>query len=298
MAEGHDVVVLSAEDLMASSLNALQNELRLSRDTANVLENWPGNDSGFLVIDALDAARDAGTSRALRLLISLVLERSDRWRVVASIRKFDLRYSAELQRLFRRIDDAALDPEISEQEFVKLSHLSVPRLSDHELRQAIQQAPALIPLMENASQKLCELLGFPFNLRLAAELLDSGVNLGELHAIETQLQLLDRYWHERVTLNRGQLDSRADARATALRETCSEMVRRRSLKAERARVASRSDSITLDDLLSSQILMEESRGTLLLFAHHVLFDYVAFRSLLPNDSAEFSKQIADDPEHH
>jgi hypothetical protein len=293
---GHDLVVFSAEDLTAHNLIGLRSELHLSHEITEILGNWPGGKPGFVVIDALDAARDAGTARALRELIKLLIERPGRWRVLASIRKFDLRHSTELQRLFRRSDTVAINQAFSDEEFTRLCHINVPRLSDEELTQAVQQAPSLDPLVAGASRKLRELLRFPFNLRLAAELLDSDVSIDELHAIETQLQLLDRYWHERIMLNRGQMDGRADARATVLWATCSEMVRRRALKSERVVVSSKSDSNALTDLLSSQVLIEESQGKLLLFAHHVLFDYTAFRLLLPDDPGDLSKHLANDPE--
>ncbi len=57
VANGHDVMVLSAEDLAAPNLNALRSELHLIHDTTDVLDNWPGTQPAFLVIDALDAAR-------------------------------------------------------------------------------------------------------------------------------------------------------------------------------------------------------------------------------------------------
>jgi hypothetical protein len=45
-----------------------------------------------------------------------------------------------------------------------------------------------------------------------------------------------------------------------------------------------------------RVLVEERQGTLLVFAHHVLFDYTTFRLLLPVESSELSVYLAKDPQ--
>ena len=90
--EGHDVVFLAADHLAAGSFGELRTELGLDHELDAILSNWPGTASAFLIIDALDAARAEGVSRTLRSLIRGVKESEGRWQVIASIRKFDLRY--------------------------------------------------------------------------------------------------------------------------------------------------------------------------------------------------------------
>ena len=97
--ENRDVVFLAADRLDDS----LKEELGLVYELAEVLENWSGESPGLLLIDALDAARGSGALQVLRDLIGRVAStQGSRWRVVASIRVFDLRYSQDLQRIFRR----------------------------------------------------------------------------------------------------------------------------------------------------------------------------------------------------
>ena len=261
---------------------------------ADVLDNWFGNEGGLLIIDALDAARDPGVSRCLRQLVGLVAENSNRWHVVASIRKFDLRHSTELKRLFRQ--PKPISPDFTEPEFAGTRHVNVPRLSDEEIEEVKFQSSLLSALLEGAPERFRELLRFPFNLQLAAELLDDGVSPGKLRLMVSQLQLLDQYWHERVTTKNGQPDGRADARATVLLEICQQMVLTRSLKAQRSTLASAFQSEALNDLLSEQLLIEERQGTRLVFAHHVLFDYSTSRLLLPAESGKLSVYLAKDPQ--
>ena len=129
--EGNDVVLLAVDQLAAESLGRLRIELGLQHELIEVLEAWGGSRPGYLIVDALDAARTESTANALRLLISDALSIAKRWHVIASVRKFDLRYGQELQRLFAgRPETTFNDPS-----FGNVRHLNIPPLDDNEMRQ-------------------------------------------------------------------------------------------------------------------------------------------------------------------
>ena len=92
----------------------------------------------------------------------------------------------------------------------------------------------------------------PFNLRILADLVGAGVSVSQLIPLRTQLDLLERYWLERVIRTDGQ----ADARETPLRSACEGMVRARQFRVPRPEVADASNSTAVNDLLSVQILVE------------------------------------------
>ena len=120
--EGQDVVFLAVDHFAASSLGQLRIELGLQRELMEMLANWPGTAPAFLVIDALDAARTEPVSKAFRTLIQSIAEQHGRWHVVASIRKFDLRYSHDLQHLFQGEPVRTFHG----QTFLRVRHLQVP----------------------------------------------------------------------------------------------------------------------------------------------------------------------------
>ncbi len=274
-----DHVFLAVDRLAACILADLHGELGLKTSFVQVLKNWPGNTPAFLVIDALDAARGGPAVMMIRDLIRQVVAKNSRWRVVASIRKFDLRYGEETKKLF-----AGTPPtRFQDVEFGKIRHLNVPRLSDDELDQISSQSPRLRTLTDKAPKELEDLLRVPFNLRLLAALLGIGIAAEELTPIRTQLELLDRYWKERVL----GLDRQGDARESVLRKVCEEMVKSRELRVDRSAVAESGSSDHLTDVLSSQVLSEWQYSVdvtpnryVLAFSHHVLFDYGVARLLL------------------
>ncbi len=290
-----DYVFLAVDRLAAQSLGELRAELGLEHELPEVLENWPGLEPAFLVIDALDAARGGRVERMIRDLIRKVVEKDGRWRVVASVRKFDLRYGVELQRLFAGNPPTSFaDPE-----FQHVRHLNVPKLSDEEVDQIGQQSSELLSLIEGAPSELRDLLRVPFNVRLLAELLDAGLRIEELTPIRTQLELLERYWLHRVVRS----DGEGDAREAVLREVCEKMVAARMLRVDRSAVARPDTSTLLNDLLSTQILVEWQASPeaqpdryILAFSHHVLFDYAVARLLFRGDSAKLTRRLEKDPE--
>lgn len=290
-----DYVFLAIDKLAAQSLGQLRTELGLEHDLIEVLDNWPGRQPAFLVIDALDATRGDPAGAMVRDLIRQVVEKDGRWRVVASIRKFDLRYGVEIQGLFAGAPPTKLvDPE-----FKRVQHLKVPRFSGNELSQIGSQSPPLRKLLSSAPAELQDLLRVPFNLRLIAELLGGGITLDELTPIRTQLELLDRYWKYRVVRN----DRQGDGREAILREVCERMVIARMLRVDRSYVVRQDTSTFLDDLLSNDVLVEWQASPeekpdryILAFPHHVLFDYAVARLVLRGDSRKIIHRLTDDPD--
>jgi hypothetical protein len=294
--EGRDVVFLAVDRLEAQSLGALRHNLGLAHDLFDVLMNWHGSQSAFLIIDALDAARSDRSTKTLNDLISQVVKATSRWRVIASIRKFDLRYNEDVQYLFSGPppSDEFREPV----EFQRVRHVNIPKLTEHELSQIPEQSPQLATLVLAAEPMLHDMLRVPFNLRLMGELLGSGASVEDLTPIQTQIELLDRYWRRRILY-----DGQGDRREAVLRRATDAMVNDRALRVDRAQVADVSTSTALNDILSSQILLEWQPSPaatpdryILTFAHHVLFDYTAARLLLRGDPRNLVDRLAKEPE--
>lgn len=299
-AEGRDVIYLAVDRLEAKSLGALRNELGLTHEVHDILRNWPGERPGFLITDALDAARSDQAAQTLRELLADTLNQSGRWRVIASIRKFDLRHDKHLRKLF-----AGQPPtEFRDQEFLSIRHLNVPPLTGQELADACRQSPSLAELIRlivaGEHNTLLTLLTNPFNLRLVGELLDAGIGVESLAPIRTQIELLDQYWKERVIRN----DYQGDAREAVLRRAVEKMVEARSLRIDRAEVANDlAASAHLMDLQSAHLLVDwqpspeaSPNRYILTFAHHLLFDYAVARLLLRGDTQRVITRLERDAE--
>jgi hypothetical protein len=293
---GADVIALTADQLDAGSLGLLRVELNLQRDLVEILANWP-TDNGVLIVDALDAARGDRTQDALLDLIEQTLRDAPDWTVVASIRRFDLRYNKRLQRLFPV--QATPAAEFLDPEFARITHLNVALLSEGELAQLERLAPDVHNFLAVATPDLQDLVRVPFNLRLLAELVDAHVDPTELHPICTQLELLDIYWEHRVLTP----VDRADIRESLLRRVCDLIISSRTMHVNRADLQSDAAlAPVLREVLSAQVLVESGSGagtvdrSLVSYAHHVLFDYAGARLLLRLPAAEVVDQLGANPD--
>jgi hypothetical protein len=294
-----DFVVLAVDRLDAGTETQLQAELHLEHNLDEALENWPGRRAAFLVIDALDAARGGPAAKTIRDLIRRISSRNDRWHVVASIRKFDLRYSEELRDLFAVKGTTVAAPDFRDDAFSTVSHVNVRPLSKSELARVQAQSPVLAALIEEAPAELQQLLRIPFNLRLLGELLGEGMAIEQLTPVRTQLDLFDRYWQRRVI---GE-DELGYAREDVLRRACEGMTAARVLRVDLSEIVDPAGSPSLRALLSANVLIEWQPAPeqapnryVLTFSHHVLFDYSTARLLLRGNRANLIRRMEQEPE--
>lgn len=290
---GKDVVFFAADRLDAESLGALRSEIGLAHDLLEIFTHWTPRGRGIVIIDALDAARSDRGVATLRELIAGVMNLDSQWSVVASIRKYDLRYNQQFQQLFKGPPPSPFQ----EKEFERTRHFAVPLLSDEDLQQL--PAQSLGQLVAQADKALHGLLRVPFNLRLMAELLDTGGNVAELAQLDTQIQLLDHYWEQRIIRS----DRQGVAREVVLRLAVDAMVRQRSLRINRQVIDAAPSSEAIHDLYSTHILAEWQPASqikpdryIVTFTHHILFDYAVERLWLAHEFVSFVGQIEADPE--
>jgi hypothetical protein len=293
-----DVVCLAADKLDIASLPALRSELGLEHEIVDVFANWLGSRPGYLLIDALDAARGTRAADALRELIREIVGLRSRWHVIACIRKFDLRYSRDLQDLFPQTGRNAVSPEFEDSDFLFVRHVNVPLLSEEELLQLESNAPVLYELYRNASNELRQLLHVPFNLRLAATLLENGMRSEDFAPIQTQIDLLNRYWDRRVIDSNG-----GDDREIVLRKVLAEMVSKRRLQVDREAAVIPGLSAALDQLLSRHVLTEWKPSPTaapdrrsLAFEHNFLFDFALLKLHLPERNGDLVQMLESDPD--
>jgi hypothetical protein len=83
----------------ANNLDALRREIGLEHSLLDVLQQFPGTRPAYLVLDALDASRGGNSEGTYRALLEAVAQLPD-WRVIASVRTFDLKLGKAWQQLF------------------------------------------------------------------------------------------------------------------------------------------------------------------------------------------------------
>ncbi|MDX0911871.1 hypothetical protein GOE02_21345 [Sinorhizobium medicae] len=269
---GDDVLELAVDRYSVESLEGLARELGLSHGLIETLDAWDGSQPGWIIVDALDATRGGKGEGVFRTLIERVMESGKRWRVIASIRTFDLRMGQQFRALFKGPPPLA---GLQEPGFPNVRHVRVPAWSDAEFAQLLGRIPALSAALDNAPAALRDLAVVPFNTRLLCELIKDGLVSADFSHVASQAQLLELYWEHRVEA------VGAPALACILR-TVDAMVGGQALRAPFA-VAAGSDPATLDALEHQGVLISGDQRRWVQFRHHLLFDFAAARVLLDPD---------------
>lgn len=280
---GSPVVVLLAEELFDRSAASVPTGVPgLRHHLDRVLAAWPSGARGVLITDALDSVRDQELSKVLRQLHTSIIAGTSGWTVVASVREFDLRCGRELREQFPGVGVAGH----AHADFANVAHFHLVGLRDTEVEWLAQQQPSLRPFLDSANRnaKSAGLQRSPFYLRLAAELLGSGVPPVRLADWNSPALLLRSFWSRRV-------EEQADAeeRQATIRKICAGMVsiRKPVLSAKELNLSS-DERRTLRELRSGGILLGPAMryGNLvgeeaLRFSHHLLHDYAIARTLIP-----------------
>lgn len=269
---GYQVLQLAVDKAPVSGMDGLRSEIGLTHPVRSVLENWPGTGPAFLLIDGLDAARGGPSEAVYRNLISETLELPDqRWRVIASVRSFDLRSGQQFKTFFKgappdpAFEDASLD-------FRNVRHLQVRPWDNNELDELLLQAPKLKAAIEAGGKRLFDLALVPFNTQLLADLVAAGVEPSALGFVKNQTELLKMYWSHRV-------DALGSVASACLKSIVRTMVEDRSLRAKQDEIL-QSHAAALDKLLSMGVLVSQSNDRYVAFRHNILFDYAASRLYL------------------
>lgn len=292
ISDDHPVVVLAVDRHPVSSLESLKQDLGVENELVDVLRGWPGNPRGVLFIDALDASRGGPTDTVFQDLIRRTIRDAPNWSVVASIRAFDLRFGVRYRGLFR---GPPVDREFSSGEFGKVRHLSVPQLTNEELKQIWIRSPAMEEAYRDGTRGLRKLLRSPFNLFLLADVLSGGSY--DLTRISAQIELLHLYWSHRVIGTEGQ----SIARETALRAVLDKILEGHQLSVGVDAVPATLGP-ALSQLLSEGVLLplggQRDQLRRISFSHHVLFDYAVARLILeegkaPDLASRLTKSEAD-----
>jgi hypothetical protein len=274
--QGASVVFLSVQFLTATTAVDLSRALSLvdSQDLTEILANWFETERGYVIFDALDAARNEPTRLLLQQKINEIIRLESRWTVIASVREYDLRYGERWRNMFPGEAREGFGVE----EFSGTRHMYLSRLSGAEIARAVDAVPGLTSVLTNPPPRLRDLLENIFNLHLMAVLIREQADPTELRTICYQIQLLHRYWRGRVHGD----GTRRDARERAIVAVLKCMVTTRLMQAERHDILADEPGADLSDLEQTGILRSPAarrglEGDILIFSHHILFDYAVAR---------------------
>jgi hypothetical protein len=163
---------------------------------------------------------------------------------------------------------------------------------DRSHREALIRTQSAWSVCGRGGTPLRELLRIPFNLWLLERLFERGTAFAEVSPIQSEVQLLNLFWRQRVRTGPLEPDQRLLASRAA-----EAMVRRRTLWAQTNDVYEAGANEAWRGLHSSEVLQDANEtGTRVSFGHNVLFDYAVSVEVLDDDAAAFASFLRDEPD--
>jgi hypothetical protein len=266
--------IIRIDTLLVGNDDEIAYELGIATDWLTALSKMPKLISGvrpLLIFDAFDAAKDQSLKSAvLRQIRKAVETLEDSWYILVSARSYDASKSTRLLELFPRLDG---------RQPISCRNFQVPLLEIHEIRIALKKknADAIFAKLTNPLQQL---LAIPYFLKLFENLLSHTNKKGqkELETVETEEQLLQIFWREKVLTN--------TANTTFIQRLTGLLSSKIMLACKRTDIAEESHSPIIDDLISSGILGESVSGLTLSFAHNILLDYAISIYIISEEPAD------------
>ena len=285
--DGRGVVLVSVGDLGAATNDDIASAIPHTGDILNALAvHFAGhrNTPGLMIVDGFDAARDPIVrERVLRLIRRFVHAAAGRWHVIVTVRPYDAAKSPDLLSLFAN--------ESSRSAATRL--IEIPLLSSKEVDSVTSSVSGFRTVVTRASPQMRELLRLPFNLWLVEQILRTAGEeaVDDLSSVDTDAQLLDRFWRTRVS---GGLDG--ESRAAVARLAAQAMATSQALVVATSDVWSNELQGPWDSLLSAEVLSlvgpADSRVS---FRHNVLFDYATSLYVLSSEPVQLRRFLTTVP---
>ena len=275
--ETKNVVFIPIEQLRGTA--ALSVQLGLRNELPDIFRQWGVEGVAYLIVDGLDSARGLETlNDVLNELGKIRAVASDRWRIIASMRRYDAE-RAHRDVAFAKVFSSGSAPKPGAK-FASLPLLMVPSLSDVDLIDAEERLPELKGALMNSA--LRELVRIPFNLKLLVTLIEDGASGSDLAGLQTQVEMLQQYWINRIERDDGQA-----AREFVLRAACVNMLKRNDLRFEDGSVLGLTpeEQKVLEGLCRIGLLVRMEAEShfekpMFRFAHNVLFDFCFAKVML------------------
>ena len=290
-AAGTPHLLLRIDQLGDGTAEVLQKELSYKGDLIEKLKSITvSGKNAILLFDAFDAARDEQTRKRFLSLIRRAIQELVKWNVVVTVRTYDAQKSQELLDLFGNSDDTEY-----QSEGILCRHFTIPLFNKDEILEAFDQIECPRFVYNEGSDDFKHILAKPFNLWLLEKILRnlSDEDLTALSQIRSEVQLLDRFWQQRIG---NEISERV------LRQIANKMVQERSLS---VRIDDIYDDVNFDKparrtawdkLQSDEILSKiSSTGQRIAFSHNILFDYAISVLFIDDEPEHLEDFITEDP---
>ncbi|WP_129533902.1 ATP-binding protein [Chryseobacterium sp. 3008163] len=236
--------IIRINDLTEGTNDEIGEELKIDKEWLTILARIDaGNDKSILIFDAYDTAKDEKLkSNIIRAIKKSIVELSNTWRIVVSVRTYDAIKSRKLLELF---------PTDNINNQVSCRNFQIPALTEQEVEEAFDLLPGFESIYQKSNIELKKLLKTPYFLNMFYYvLIGKKGNFSAFNSIESEEQLLNVFW----------ISSIEDSfeKGLFLRNLTLKLAESGSLSYDKFQILEENHKNVFNDLISSGILEEVS----------------------------------------
>lgn len=284
-------ILIRIDNLVEGTDEEIRQDLSLDGNWIDILKKIKINDDkkALLIFDAFDAARNETLrSRILKQIQKAKTELGQKWNIIVSVRTYDASKSQRLIELFPLSENYT--------ESVYCRKITIPPLTDEEVRDAVQTNPSLLNFFTEGTAALRDILKVPFFLNIADKIIPESTEqeLLDLKTMESESQLLKTYWHRKIVNTDDHL-----IKEQILLNFTNLLITTRSLSLPVnafLREFTPEQSAAFEYLQSENILDETTAGDRRIsYSHNILFDYAVSTLCLSRDIDTLLQFINEEP---
>lgn len=272
----------------------LKREYRIENGLINYLNIQTENNgikTGIIIFDSFDSARsDTARKAYIELIYRAVKELNDKWKVIVSVRTYDAKKSQKLIELFECESYSNNNKPYTKND-IKCQHFNIPKLSEQEILSTNKIIPQIDEIYSKSTYDFKQLIRTPFNLWLLERILKTNDDTTIFSLVNSEIQLLNLFWIERVT----KVDINEKKKAILI-HTAQKMTTEKKLILNRIDIHDSTSAEEWSELFSSEVLMYQTKKELeFSFSHNILFDYAVSHLLMEDNSKSLISFISEDP---
>lgn len=239
----------------------------------------------IIIFDSFDSARNEDVKESFLKLIRNIKDRlKGMCNIIVSCRIYDATLSQKLRDTFPDLNGVQKN-----NNEIKCRHFLIEELSEKEVEEAVSQISNKDYTYSCLSENMKLILKNPFSLWLFENVLDIGVSVDEIKLMNSELELLDKFWERQIE------GENKDSIEYVLYDFTQKLIDEKTTVIKKREIFKPEIKVVWNDLFSKSIIKySDGFKDKVIFNHNILFDYAVSKLILIDNRDEIKEFIQRD----
>ncbi|MBE6087091.1 MAG: AAA family ATPase [Clostridium beijerinckii] len=289
---GYTTICIAIDEFVKADKDELEKELYLKPNEDFIDKLYSelkkldlADKKTIIIFDSFDSARNEDVKEIFLKLIRNIKDRlKGMCNIIVSCRIYDAMLSQKLTDIFLDINGAQKN-----NNKIKCRHFLIEELSEKEVEEAVSQISNNDYTYTCLSENMKLILKNTFSLWLFENVLDVGVSINEIKIMNSELELLDKFWERQIE------GKNKDLIEYVLYDFTEKLIDKKTTIIKKREIFKPDISEGWNDLFSKSIIKySDDFQNKVIFNHNILFDYAVSKLILIDNRDEIIEFIQSD----